>query len=140
MDLRSAKVIFSLSKKLWTEIYPSSIFNHLPTTSASVIPSNNGISKIACTLKGVSWILDEYASLVGSHRRICMNLSIISFLCRTRDSSRKILIGFPYPSSFFSSPMGCCQAQCDRYFNGLISSSPSFSCQRKRTLKEDQAG
>jgi hypothetical protein len=43
MTLRSEKVIFSLSKKLWTEKYPLSRFNHLSTTYASINPSNNGI-------------------------------------------------------------------------------------------------
>ena len=41
--LKSAKVIFSLSEKLWTEKYPYTIFNHLSTTFASISPSNNGI-------------------------------------------------------------------------------------------------
>jgi hypothetical protein len=126
MTLRSAKVIFSLSKNLWTEKYPSSRFNHLSTTSTSISPSNNGISKFTCTLKCVAWPLDEDASLVGSHRRICMKLSIISFFCRVRDSSSNILIGSPSPSSFFSSPMGCCRARCDRYYNGSFGLSPNF--------------
>jgi hypothetical protein len=69
--LRSEKVILSLLEKLWTEKYPSSRFNHLSTTSTSISPSNNGISKFTCTLKGVAWPLDEDASPVGSHRRIC---------------------------------------------------------------------
>jgi hypothetical protein len=126
MTLRSAKVIFSLSKKLWTKKYPSSRFNHLSTTSASISPSNNGISKFTCTLKGVAWPLDEDASPVGSHRRICTKLSIISFLCRARDSSRNILKGSPTPSSFFSSPMGFCRARHDRSCNGSIGLSPNF--------------
>jgi hypothetical protein len=66
MTLRSAKVIFSLSVKLWIEKYPSSKFNHLSITSASISSSNNGISKFTCTLKGVAWPLDEDASHVGS--------------------------------------------------------------------------
>jgi hypothetical protein len=119
-------VIFSLSEKLWTEKYPSSRFNHLSTTSASINPSNNGISKFSYTLKGVAWLLDEDASLVGSRRSICGKFSIISFLCRARASSSNILIGYPAPSSFFASPMGCCQARRDRSGNGLISSSPNF--------------
>jgi hypothetical protein len=106
--LRSEKVIFSLSKKLWNKKYPSSRFNHLSTTSASISPSNNGISKFTYTLKGVAWPLDEDASLMGNHRRIYAKLSIILFLCRVRDSSSNILIGSRTPSSFFSSPMGCC--------------------------------
>jgi hypothetical protein len=36
MTLRSAKVIVSLFEKLWIEKYPSSRFNHLSTTSASI--------------------------------------------------------------------------------------------------------
>jgi hypothetical protein len=66
---------------------------------ASIIPSNNGISKFTCTLKGVAWPLDEDASPVGSHRRIYAKLSIISFLCRARASSRIFLKGSPAPSS-----------------------------------------
>jgi hypothetical protein len=119
-------VIFSISKKLWTEKYPSSIFNHLSTKSASISPSNNGISKFTCTLKGVAWSLDEDVSLVGSRRRIYAKLSIILFLFRTRASSRNILIGSPSPSSFVSSPMGCCQARRDRSGNGSIGSRPNF--------------
>jgi hypothetical protein len=124
--LRSEKVIFSLSEKLWTEKYPSSRFNHLSTTSASISPSNNGISKFTCALKGVAWFLDEDVSHVGSHRRICVNFSIIPFLCRTRDSSSNILKGSLAPSSFFSSPMGCCWARHDRSYKGSTGSSPNF--------------
>jgi hypothetical protein len=119
-------VIFSLSEKLWTEKYPLSRFNHLSTKSTSISPSNNGISKFTCTLKGVAWPLDEDASSVGSHRRICAKLSIISFLCHARASLRKILIGSPSPSSLFLSPMGCCWDQCSRSCNGSIGSSPNF--------------
>jgi hypothetical protein len=126
MALRSAKVIFSLLKKLWTEKYPSSIFNHLSTTSASISPSNNGISKFACTLKGVACLLDEDASPVGSHRRICIKLSIILFLCHARASSSNILKGLFSPSSFFSSPMGFYRARRNRSCNDSIGSSPNF--------------
>jgi hypothetical protein len=126
MTLRSAKEIFSLSTKLWTEKYPSRRFNHLSTSFASIDPSNNGISKFTCTLKGVAWSLDEYDSHVGSHRRIYAKFSIISFLCRARDSSSNILKGSYDPSSFFSSPMGCCQDRCDRSCKSLIGSSPNF--------------
>lgn len=124
--MRSEKVIFSLSKKLWTKKYPSSIFNHLSTEFASISPSNNGISKFTCTLKGVAWPLDEDASPMGNHRRVCTKLSIILFLCCVMDSSRNILIGAPAPSYCFSSPMGFCQALCDRSGNGSIGSSPNF--------------
>jgi hypothetical protein len=119
-------VIFSLSKKLWTEKYPSSRFNHLSTTSASISPSNNGISKFTYTFKGVAWPLDEDASPVGNRRRICAKFSMISFLFHVRASSRSILIGSPTPSYFFLSPMGCFQARRDRSCNGLIGSSPNF--------------
>jgi hypothetical protein len=126
MTLRSAKVIFSLLEKLWTEKYPSSRFNHLSTTSTSISSSNNGISKFTCTLKGVAWPLDEDASPVGSRRRIYAKLSIILFLCRVRASSSNILIGYPSPSSFFSSAMGCFRARHDQYCNGSIDSSPNL--------------
>jgi hypothetical protein len=120
-------VIFSLSeKKLWTEKYPSSKFNHLSTASTYISPSNNGILKFTCTLKGVAWLLDGDASPMGSRRRICAKLSIISFLCHMRDSSANILIGSPTPSSFFSSLMGFCQARRSRSCNGLIGLSSNF--------------
>ena len=119
-------MIFSLSEKYCNEKYPLRRFNHLSTTSASISPSNNGISKFTCILKGVTWPLDEYASLVGSHRRICGNFCIILFLCRARDSLRNILIGSPSPSSLFSSPMGCCRAWCDQSCKGSIVLSPSL--------------
>jgi hypothetical protein len=89
--LRSEKVNFSLSKKLWIEKYPLSRFNHFSTASASINPSNNGISKFNYTLKGVEWPLDEDASPVGILPRICAKLSIISFICHARDSSSNIL-------------------------------------------------
>jgi hypothetical protein len=47
--LRSEKVIFSLSKQLWTEKNPLSRFNHLSIASTSLNPSNNGIHKFICT-------------------------------------------------------------------------------------------
>jgi hypothetical protein len=70
MALRSEKVIFSLFKKLWTEKYPSSRFNHLSTTYASIRTSNIGISNLIFTLKGVAPPLEEDVSPVGTHRRI----------------------------------------------------------------------
>jgi len=102
MTLRSEKVIFSLSKKLWTKKYPSSRFNHLSTTSASISPSNNGISKFHYTLKGVAWPPDEDASPVGNRRKIYAKLSIILFLCHVRASSSNILIRSLAPSSFLT--------------------------------------
>jgi hypothetical protein len=65
-DLDECKVIFFLLEKLWTEKYPLRKFNHLSKTSTSISPSNNGISKFNCTLKGVAWPLDEDASHVGN--------------------------------------------------------------------------
>ena len=107
--LRSAKIIFSRSEKSWTEKYPSSKFNHLSTASASIFPSNIGMSKFTCTLKGVAppeWLLDADAPYVGSRWRIWAKLSIIAFLCFSRASSSSILIGYPAPLSFFSSTKG----------------------------------
>jgi hypothetical protein len=104
MTLRSEKVIFSLSEKFWTKKYPSSKFNHLSTTSASISPSNNGISKFTCTSKGVAWLLDEDYFLVGSRQSICMKFSIISFLFHVRDSSINILMGSLAPLYLFSTP------------------------------------
>jgi hypothetical protein len=52
MTLSSINVIISLLEKLWIEKYPSSRFEHLSTTFASILPSNIGISKLICTLKG----------------------------------------------------------------------------------------
>jgi hypothetical protein len=124
--LRSEKEIFSLSKKLWAKIYPSSRFNHLSTTFTSTIPSKFGISKFTCTLKGVAWTFDEDASPMGNHQSICVNLSIILFLCRMRASSRNILIRSPSSSSLFSSPIGCFRARHNRSCNDLIGSSPNF--------------
>jgi hypothetical protein len=126
MTLRSAKVIFSLSEKSWTEKYPLSRFNHLSTTSASINPLNDEISKFTYTLKGVTWLPDEDSSPVGIYQRIWVNLSIILFLCRARDSSSNILIGYPTPSYLFSSPMGCFRARHDRSGNGSMGSNPNF--------------
>ena len=119
-------MIFSVSKKLWTEKYPLSRFNHLSTKSTSISPSNNGISKFTYTLKEVPWPPNEDASPVGTHRRICAKLSIISFIFHARDSLSNILIGSPAPSSLFSSPMGFCRARRDRYCNGSIGLIPNF--------------
>jgi hypothetical protein len=125
-DLEGAKVIFSLLEKFWTEKYPSSRFNHLSTSSTSISPSKNGISKFTCTLKGVAWPLGEDASPVGSSRRIYTKLSIILFLFRARDSSSNNLIGSLAPSTLFSYPMGCFWARHNRSCNDLIGLSPNF--------------
>jgi hypothetical protein len=109
-DLEECKSNFFPIGKLWTKKHSLSIFNHLSTTSTSISPSNNGISKFTCTLKGVAWPLEEDVSPVGSRIRIYAKLSIIVFLYCTRASSSNILKGFPAPSYFFSSPMGCCRA------------------------------
>jgi hypothetical protein len=55
-----------------------------------------------------------------------VNFSIILFFFRARDSSRNILIGYPTPSSFFLSTMGCFWARCDQSGNGSMGSSPNF--------------
>jgi hypothetical protein len=56
-------------------------------------------------LEGVVPPFEEDVSHVGSRRRICAKLSIISFLCCVRDSSSNILKGSHVPSSFFSPAM-----------------------------------
>jgi hypothetical protein len=126
MTLRSEKVIFSLSKNLRPEKYPVRRFNHFSTTSTYINPSNKGISKFTCTLKGAAWSLDEDSSPMGNRQRIYTKFSIISFLCCTRDSLRNILKGYPTPSYLFASPMGFCWAQHERYTNGLIGLSTNF--------------
>jgi hypothetical protein len=88
-------------EKVVDKKYPSKRFSHLSTTSASILPSNIGISKLICTLKGSMPPLEVDASLFGSHRRICEKLSIISFLYRSRASSSNILKGYHVPSYLF---------------------------------------
>jgi hypothetical protein len=56
-------------------------------------------------LEGGAPPFEEDVSHVGSHRRICAKLSIISFLCCVRDSLSNILTGYPVPSSLFSLSM-----------------------------------
>ena len=51
-------------------------------------------------------VLDVDKLPVGSHGRICENLSIITFLCFSRASQSKNFIGSPTPSYFFPSTMG----------------------------------
>ena len=104
--LRSAKLIFSLFEKLWTEKYPSSKFNHLYISYSSIWPSNIGISKFIYTLKGAAPPFEEDASPFGSRRRICMKLSIISFLCCMRAFSINSLKGSSVPSYLFFPTMG----------------------------------
>ena len=52
--------------------------------SASIWPSNMGMLKLTCTLKGVAlpeWLLEEDVSPLGSRWRIWEKFSIIAFLC-----------------------------------------------------------
>ena len=108
--LEEWKSDISMSEKLWTEKYPSRTFNQLSRASASILPSNKGISKLTCTLKGGAsrkQLLIEYALDAARIRRnIWVKLSIISFLYRSRPSSSNELIGYPAPLSLFSSAMG----------------------------------
>jgi hypothetical protein len=61
--------------------------------------------KVDLYLEGVSPLLEEDVSRVGSRQRICVKLSIISFLCCVRDSSSNILKGPLVPSYLFSPTM-----------------------------------
>ena len=124
--LRSAKLIFSLFEKLWTEKYPSSRFNHLSIAFASIWPSNIGILKFIYTLKGATPPFEEDASPVGSRRRICAKLSIISFLYCVWVSSRNILKGSPVPSSFFSPAMRGRLGVWDLFSSRERSSRPNY--------------
>ena len=54
ITLRSKKVIFSRLEKSRTEKYPYNIFIHISMVSASIWPSNMGMSKLTCTLKWVA--------------------------------------------------------------------------------------
>lgn len=112
----------------WTKKYPFNRFNHLSTSSASSCPSNMGMSKLNCTLKGVvprEWLLDENGFPVGSRRRIWENLSIIMFIFRSRASLSNILKGSPTPSSYFSSTIGGHQGFRGWSWKGSTSSSPN---------------
>ena len=57
-------MIFSSSEKIVNrEKIDPSIVNHFSRASASICPSNTGISKLTCTLKGEviqKWPLDGY--------------------------------------------------------------------------------
>jgi hypothetical protein len=77
------------------------------------------------TLKGATPLLEEDALPVGNHRRICIKLSIISFLYHVRDSSRNILNGYPAPLSLFFSSMGDRRVWQGRSCKGSIGSSPN---------------
>lgn len=98
MALKSENVIFSWLEKSWTKKYHSNRFNHLSMASASMRPSNMGISKLSYTLKGVvpaEWLLDEDALPVDSHWIIWAKLSIIASLYHSRASLSNILKGSP---------------------------------------------
>jgi hypothetical protein len=69
---------------------------------------------------------DEDALCVGSRRRICANISIISFLCCMRDSSSNILKGSPVPSSFFSSSMRARLCVREIFSSRETSSRPNY--------------
>ena len=108
--LKERKGDLFLVEKIVDREYPSRTFNQLYRASASIFPSNKGISKLTCTLNGFAssnWQLVEDALVVaGIRRRFWEKLSIIPFLCRSRDSSSSDLIGSTAPSSLFSSSMG----------------------------------
>jgi len=122
-------MIFYVLEKLWIEKYPSSKFNHISTTSPSICPSNKGISKLTCTLKGVAppkWLLDDDPSVyVDIHRRIWMKLSKILFLCRARASLSNLLMRSPAPSFVFSSAMGGGLIRRGRSSSSWTSSRPN---------------
>ena len=62
-------MIFPLSKKSLTEKYSSIKLNHLFRASTSICPWNKWISKLTCTLKGVSplkWLLNDPFSSMAS--------------------------------------------------------------------------
>jgi hypothetical protein len=123
--LRSAKVLFSLSEKLCTEKYPSSRFNHLSTTSASIWPSNKGISKFNYTFKGATRHFDEDALPVCSRPRICVKLSIISFICRAKASLSNNLKESPTLSTLISSTMRGHRDRQGQSYKGSTTSSPN---------------
>jgi hypothetical protein len=56
-DLEDCKSNLFPIEKIVYQKNPSSRFNHLSTTSTSISPSNNGISKFTCTLKGLHGFL-----------------------------------------------------------------------------------
>ena len=96
--------------------------------SASIWPSNVGISKLTCTLKGVAppeWWLGEDVSLVGSRLRIWENLSIVSLYFHMRYSLRNSLMRSPTPLSFFSFVIGVHQGQWGWSFKGSSSLIPN---------------
>ena len=87
--------------------------------------------KLTCTLKGVTplkWLLIEGVSsstIIGSHERVWVKLSIILFLCYVRASSSNNLIRSP-TSSLFSSPgMWGCSGQWEWLSPSSISSRPN---------------
>jgi len=94
---------------------PSNRFNHLSMMFASIWPSNMGMSKLTCNLKGVApleWLLDEDVLPVGSHQRIWGKFSIIALPCHSRASLRNIWKYPLLPHLYFLSPweiVGVCE-------------------------------
>jgi hypothetical protein len=67
----------------------------------------------------------NHRMLVGIRRRICMKLSIISFLCCGRASSINSLKGSLVPSSLFSPAMRGCLGMRDLFSSRETSSRPN---------------
>jgi hypothetical protein len=111
---------------------PSSIFNHFSKESASIWPSNIGISKLTYTLKGEvlqKWPLDEDAYVVvNKHRRIWEKWFIILFFCFPRTSMRNTLIWYFSPSSLSSSTMGGHSRWQENLYLRETSSRPNSLC------------
>ena len=105
------------------------MFNHFSKASASIWPSNTGISKLTCTLNGGAlpeWPLDVDAfDVVGNRQRIWEKLSIISFRYRVRASSNNNLIGSPAWSSLVSSAMCGHRARRGTSFRGSVNCMPN---------------
>ena len=103
-NLRSEKVIFSSLEKPWIKKYHSRICNHLSMPFTFILPSIIGISKLTCTLKGVTlieWLLEVDVLHVASLQRIWAKLSIIMFLYHSRASSSNYLKESSSPHLFF---------------------------------------
>jgi hypothetical protein len=97
--------LFSI-QKLWTEKYPSSRFNHLSTDICVYLTFKYRNIKFYLYLEGGrTSVRRRCVALVGSRRRICVKLSIISFLCCMRIPQSNSLKGSPVPSYLFSPAM-----------------------------------
>ena len=103
------------------------------------------MSNLIYTLKGeapLEWLLDVDVPPVGNCWRIWEKLSIIAFLCFSRESSSDILIGYPTPSSLFSSSMGDHWGLWGWSCNGSSRSSPNSlypDCAGDRKRKIERA-